>query len=118
MIDVGMKVVLIKPGPVKSNFEKTATGELDAFMQKYPEGSPCRELYSKALVAAPKAAATFEKNNASPRVVSNRILTALTATNPKNMYFDTWGTYFTACLFETLPLSWIDSMIANLFSLN
>ena len=113
-----MKVVLIKPGPVKSNFEKTSAGELNALIQKYPPGSPCRELYGKSLDIAPKAAATFEKHNVSPRYVSNRILTALTAANPNNMYFDTWGSYFSACLLEWLPVSWIDSMMANVLGLN
>jgi len=111
----GIKVVLIKPGPVQTNFQETAMKTQEEFSRKYPEGSDCRKFYGGDMQKMSESVKVFEKHNVPPSYVTARIYTALTAKNPKNVYYDTWGTYFTVMMIHWLPLGMQDSMVDKMF---
>lgn len=85
------------------------------FQRKFPPESDCRKFYGGDLEKVGEAMKVFEKHNVDPRYVTKRIVTALTAKNPKTVYCDTWGTYLQIVMIRWMPLSWQDSFIYKTF---
>jgi len=110
----GIKVSLVKPGPVKTNFNTTLVNLSNELKAKFPAGSPARELYGKDLDHFPEAIVEFEKQSAHVSKVTGVIYSALTARNPKNIYHDTWGTWFSVGMLNTLPTSMVDKQFASI----
>lgn len=111
----GIKVIVVKPGPVKTKFETAVMDIHSDYMKKFTPGTKCHELFGKDLENLPKAAEPFKKHMIEPSVVAARIHEALTTKNPRATYFDTWGSYFACQLIEWMPTSWYDGIMAGIF---
>jgi len=111
----GIRVIIIRPGPVETAFESTLMTIYKEYMKRFAPGSMCYKLYGKDLEHLPKAAEPFKKNMIDPKRVAERIYQAATAKNPKLMYYDTWGSFFTIQMIRWMPMSVYDSFIGRIF---
>lgn len=111
----GIKVVLIKPGYVKTNFSETAVANAKIFKEKFPTGSLCYEYYGKDLDSAEATAEKMGNMMAPASKVVDTIYKAMTVKNPKPMYYDTAGTSFMMGMISITPTSKIDKNFAKTF---
>jgi len=111
----GIKVSVLKPGPVKTAFGDTALDFMKQIKDQFGEGSKCWEYYKPLLESYEKQSKSFEKSSALPTSSSAVIYRALSAGSPKYIYYDTWKTYFIAKILAWMPRSWyykaINSML-------
>ena len=110
----GIHVILIRPGPVATNFMPTMFSIHSDYMKRFAPGTPCHDLYGKHLEHLPKTADAFKNMFVQPKIVAERIYEALTAKNPKRLYYDTWGSFFTIQMIRWMPASWYDASIERL----
>eukprot|EP00210_Caulerpa_lentillifera_P003708 g3541.t1 len=110
----GIKVSVVKPGPVKTNFNDTLLNLSKELQEKFPQGSAAREYYGKDLDKFPEAIVDFEKQSAHVSKVTGVICTALNAKSPKPVYFDTWGTWANVGMINRLPTSVVDRQFESL----
>lgn len=111
----GVKVILVKPGPVKSNFKSAAIDIYDSYMKKYVPGTLAYEYYGKDLENIENAVEPFVKQMVDPSVTAKQIVHALTTPKPKSVYYDTWNAYFAVLLSQWLPEYIYDYLIGSIF---
>lgn len=106
----GIHIVLIEPGPIKSNFRQNAF----ALYQKYidPEHSPHRDTY------AAMEARLQKQGPASPftlpaTAVAEKVRHALESEKPRSRYPVTLPTYVFAWLKRLLPTAWLDRLLVS-----
>ena len=104
---------MIQPGSTKTEFEERSAKEIYKYNDIYPQGSPCQEYYGKDIQHWPEAFRKLMDGGVEPIVVVKRIYQAMTVKNPKNIYHDTWKSYFGVKMFHLLPHSWIDKAYAD-----
>ena len=78
MAPFGVKVVIIEPGPINTNFTPSAMENAD----KYREAGP----YAAVIERAEKMAAFAEKSGVGPHVITRAIRKAMTSRWPKARY--------------------------------
>eukprot|EP00210_Caulerpa_lentillifera_P008394 g8006.t1 len=110
----GIKVSVLKPGPVKTAFSDTALGLMKGVESRFQQGSKCLEFYQPLMQSFEKQGKKFEKGAALPTSSSAVIYRALTAWSPKYIYYDTWKTYFTAKILAWMPRSWYYKAISSM----
>eukprot|EP00210_Caulerpa_lentillifera_P003612 g3447.t1 len=112
----GIKVSVLKPGPVKTSFQDTAVAHTAEVQEAFPVGSRGDELYGKLLKNFPSAIEKSKKLGvADPSASSSVIYKALTVKNPRNFYWDTWGTWLSMLVTGLLPTWLVDKALHSLF---
>ena len=111
----GVKVILVKPGPVKTNFDKASLVEHDRYMKQFTPDTDCYKYYGKDLENLPKAGEPFQNMMAAPIVVGQRILQALTERSPRNVLYDTWGSWLTSHMILWMPAWLYDYFMGRIF---
>jgi len=112
----GIPVVLIRPGPVNSKFDSAVFADYDEYMKELSPGSSAHDFYGKDLENIREVAKKLKKHSVESKVVAEVIHQALTARNPKPMYYDSWRSYLTTQVYSWMPTSWFDAMIRRLFT--
>lgn len=104
----GIKVSLIEPGPVLSQFRHNALVALKANINR--QQSRHAQIYEQSLqrLAAKGAAVPF---TVGPEAVLQRVLHALESPKPKVRYSVTKPTYVLAFLKRLLPHRWFDAVV-------
>jgi len=111
----GIKVVMIRPGPVKSSFQATSSASYRETMKTVTPGTSYHTLFGRDLENMSKAAEVYTKNAVEPIVVAEVIHEALTVMDPKLMYYDTFGSWFGVQLISWMPSSWYDAIVQRIF---
>lgn len=111
----GIKVSVLKPGPVRTAFSDTALDTAKEIRNRFDEGSKCIEYYGETMDKFPEMTKKFD-HPAPPSKSSAVIYHALTARSPRYTYFDTWGTYFTVKIINMMPKSLYYKMIGSFMS--
>ena len=111
----GIKVSIVSPGPVESRLEEVSLKLSAELRDRCTERSKCDEYYGKDIDNFPAAAHTFTQHNAPTEKVASAVRSLLRAYRPKNVVYDTWGTWFTVTLLSWMPLWVIDRLLANCF---
>ena len=107
----GVHVVLIEPGPVRTEFFDVAKGKAGRFLTD--ESDP----YHRFFVHADAIEADFMKQSCDPEDVAARIVKACTARRPKPRYAVTAMAKTTILLSRLLPRRWFDAAIRKQFRL-
>lgn len=110
LLNTDIKVVLIEPGPIESEFRKNAlkafTDTIDWQQSRYHED------YKKEL-ARLKATGAASKFTLPPSAVCDTVLKAITAKNPKARYRITRPTRVIAILKRILPTRLLDKILSK-----
>lgn len=109
--DTPIKLCLIEPGPIESNFRKNArlAYEHDQALQQ----STHREFYDKWL-ARQERKKKESRFTQPPAVVVKKIIHALESNHPKIRYYVTFPTYFLALCKRILPSCLLDKVLRKL----
>ena len=110
----GIKVTLVQPGTVKTQFVGRMLDQQKEFDEKFPEGSDCQKYYSKPLRKLSSVVEGMMKGAVEPEVIASRVYQVITAGKPKNITYDTWGSWFTVALVHTLPVWMVDRMFSKI----
>jgi short-subunit dehydrogenase len=104
----GVKVVLIEPGSIATEFAEVAMGTI-------PEAN--RSPYAAAIADADAMRAKFDGTAVGPEHIARAIETAVTSRSPSARYVRPWRTYAMLALFRWLPTSWMDALLAQMTGL-
>jgi NAD(P)-dependent dehydrogenase (short-subunit alcohol dehydrogenase family) len=106
----GMKVVVIEPGPIRSEFGDRALAAAQSFAKP---SSP----YAPVIARAEEIKAITDKQSASPEVVSRAMERALTSSRPAHRYVVPFTSRLMVFLMRVLPVRWTDSLVRRLAGL-
>jgi NAD(P)-dependent dehydrogenase (short-subunit alcohol dehydrogenase family) len=108
LFDTNIKLCLIEPGPITSNFRKNAF----AMYQKNinPEISFHKETY-KAMEERLKKEGPAVPFTLPAEAVAKKVIHALESKNPKIRYYVTFPTYLFGYLKRLLPAAWLDVLL-------
>lgn len=110
--DTDIKVVLIEPGPIKTDFRKNAIKQFDKWVDW--KNSEIRDQYENKLLNMLKKVGTKkDPGELGPDAVTDALIKAIEAPNPKPRYFVTWPTRLTSTLRRALPTRWSDAIFAR-----
>lgn len=105
----GIDVVLVEPGPIRSNFRRNA---LDKFLQHVDcKNSVHKKVYQKKLECLHKSCDTFF--TLEPEAVLAVVVKAIVAKKPKARYHVNFPTKLFSVLKRIFPTSWIDKIARN-----
>ena len=105
----GIKVILIKPGPIASRFVEHA---LEAYRRNIDlEGSPHRDIYRARFARLEQGGSqTFKLG---PEAVAAKLVSALMSKRPKSRYYVTLPTYAAVLMRRLLPTRALDAVAAS-----
>jgi short-subunit dehydrogenase len=103
----GVRVVLVEPGPINTNFNGTSLGFVDGYRQA---GS----IYGPSLERADVIARRFESMAAGPEVIARAIHRAIRVRRPSARYVAPFSSALTLWLFNKLPTSWTDALMRRM----
>lgn len=109
--DTGIKVILIEPGPIATDFRKNAVRQFEKWVDW--ERSARVDQYRSSLLDQlykVSGASTFELQ---PDAVTTKLIHALEAGRPKPRYFVTTPTYIANILRRVLPTRILDWVVAG-----
>lgn len=106
--DTNIKLCLIEPGPIESNFRKNAFALYKANIK--PENSFYKEAYLTMEERLQKEGHAVPFTLPAEAVVK-KVIHALESDNPKIRYYVTFPTYLFACLKRFLPIAWLDVLL-------
>ena len=106
----GVKVSLIEPGPIRSEFASTSMSHL----QRYNRASSA---YAPAYQLAGEVAERFESQSAGPEVIARAIERAVTARRPRARYVAPFTSQLMLALVAILPTRWTDAMLRRVMGL-
>lgn len=109
--DTGIKVILIEPGPIATDFRKNAVRQFEKWVDW--EKSARVDQYRSSLLDQlykVSGASTFELQ---PDAVTTKLIHALEAGRPKPRYFVTTPTYIANILRRVLPTRILDWVVAG-----
>ncbi len=106
--DTAIKVILIEPGPITSEFRKNAVPHFERWIDW--QNSARRDAYQEELdrLYTETEPGKFELPAAA---VTKKLLHALTAPKPKPRYYVTTPTYIMGFLRRILSTRWLDAVI-------
>ncbi|MBL7003212.1 MAG: SDR family oxidoreductase [Gammaproteobacteria bacterium] len=108
LANTNIKLSLIEPGPVRSDFRKNA---FNAFKQWIdPSNSPHKHNY-QALQSRLEKEGDAAPFTVGPEAVLTRVLHALNSSKPQVRYYVTFPTYLFGTLKRFLPYAWLDSIM-------
>ena len=103
----GVRVVLIEPGPIKTEFADRTMTEIARYRN---DASP----YAAAYAHAEELRAFSDKQAAGPETVSRAIEKAITARRPAARYVAPWRNNLLLWFLAALPTRWSDALLARL----
>lgn len=112
MTDTGIKVVLLEPGPITTNFRKNARLNFDRWINW--EASPRAEQYRSTLVKRLYAAAETtspDRFELPPSAVSEKLWWAVTSPEPAPRYYVTMATHLMGAAKRVLPTRVLDWLV-------
>jgi len=112
----GIKVSVVKPGPVKTNFGDRMLDLAGDVKKKFGEDSKCIEYYGHSLERFPNIMKKLESQMAHVSATTSVIYHALTSRSPRYFYHDTWGTYITHIMIDWMPTFIYDKIITAIIS--
>ncbi len=105
-----IKLILIEPGPITSNFRKNAFALYQQNIK--PEASFHKTTYQameeRLQKEGPAAPFTLPAD-----AVTKKVIKAMESTHPKARYYVTFPTYLFAYLKRILPISWLDHLLRS-----
>lgn len=101
---LGVKVVLIEPGPIKTSF---GDHTLEAVRRYSSPDSPWWPLYERA----DEIAKQTDARSKEPIVISRLIERAITARRPRARYVGPWEMRVAIALAKALPTRWVDTAL-------
>jgi len=107
----GVRVVLIEPGVIRSEFGDRAMNELSRYRDP---SSP----YAGALARADQVLKQSEARAVGPECIAEAIEHAIAARRPRARYVAPRRTYFVLAMMKWLPTAWVDAAMRALFGLN
>ena len=108
-----IKIILIEPGPIKTNFRKNAIKQFEKWVDW--RNSEIRDHYEKTLLnKLQKVGTKKDPGELGPEAVTKTLIKAIENPNPAPRYFVTWPTRITSTLRRALPTRWSDAIFAKL----
>jgi short-subunit dehydrogenase len=109
--NTGIDIVLIEPGPIRSNFRKNAFRKYKTNID--PLTSVHQQTYAK-IERNIVEDSDFLPFTLSAEAVANKVLIALTVKTPKIHYYVTFPAYFFSFLKRVLPVAWLDFLLEKI----
>ncbi|WP_413943755.1 SDR family oxidoreductase [Bdellovibrio sp. HCB-162] len=110
MRSLGVKVILIEPGPIQTPiWEKSIEHSQD--LKKHISGEQMK-IYGSAIEALTSAVEDVARSAVPVSWVTDKVLHAVNAPNPKAYYLIGKGICFQAFLAKHLPVKWLDALLA------
>ncbi len=103
----GLDVILIEPGPIRSNFRENARRHFQSRIDSV--NTPHREVYVN--LAARLESDKEDPFTLGPEAVLAKSIKALESRHPRPRYFVTLPTYLFAGLKRLLPTKWLDILL-------
>lgn len=110
LLNSPIKVALIEPGPIESQFRANALAAFKANIDI--ENSEHRDDYQQQITRLAKKDVT-NKFTLGPEAVSKVLIHAIESNNPKVRYYVTFPTYLFALLKRFLPFRVLDKILAK-----
>ncbi len=107
LYDTNIKLCLIEPGPITSNFRKNAFAKYKANVK--PENSYHKESY-KVIEERLQKEGPAMPFTLPAESVAKKVIHALESDRPKTRYYVTFPTYLFGYLKRILPTVWMDAM--------
>jgi short-subunit dehydrogenase len=108
LYDTNIKLCLIEPGPITSNFRKNAYA---MYLKNInPESSFHKNTY-KAMEERLQKEGPAAPFTLPPEAVAKKVIHALESKNPKIRYYVTFPTYLFGYLKRLLPMAWLDVLL-------
>lgn len=108
----GINVVLIEPGPIRTQFRANARKEFERWIDW--QNSALEPLYREKLLKRLYQAAEYgDRFERPPSVVSRKLILALESRSPKARYFVTLPTYFAELMRRALPTRLSDMILGG-----
>lgn len=108
MSDTNIKIILIEPGPVTSDIRKNSIPHFERWVDW--KNSPRREQYESSLLKRLYSESGPDTFELPASAVTEKLLKALTRTNPKPRYYVTTPTYlmgFLRRILSSRALDWV-----------
>jgi len=112
MRDTPIKIVLIEPGPITTEFRRNSIPHFERWIDW--EGSARADQYRNELRARLYREAAPDPFELPPAAVTAKLIRALEARNPRPRYFVTTPTYLMATLRRILPTRALDAFLARI----
>jgi len=108
LADTSVKVILIEPGPIKTQFRANALAAFESRINR--QESRFKTIYGNMLerLSADKSTAPF---TLGPEAVTRELIRALESRNPKVRYRVTSATKILAVMRRLLPSRWLDQIV-------
>lgn len=108
--DTGIKISIIEPGPIVSDFRKNAFVLFKKNID--PSASFHKERY-EAMETRLQKEGPVVPFTLPPESVADKVIHALESGRPKIRYYVTFPTYLFAYLKRLLPMSWLDKLLVK-----
>lgn len=108
--ETGIKISIIEPGPILSDFRKNAFALFKKNIDPIHSFHKDRYAAMEARLQKEGPAVPF---TLPAEAVSDKVVHALESDRPKIRYFVTFPTYLFACLKRILPMAWLDVLLAK-----
>lgn len=112
MRDTPIHIISIQPGPITSKIRENSIPPFERWINW--EASPRRALYENRLIKRLYHSSGPDKFELPASAVTEKLLRALTAPNPKPRYFVTTPTYLMATFRRLLPSRMLENIVAKL----
>lgn len=111
LVNTGVHVSLIEPGPIHSQFRHNALSMLQTHIDI--TGSRHQTAYQKAIarLSVKESTTPFTQG---PDAVYKRLLHALDASQPQIRYYVTTPTYIVGAMKRILPARWLDKLLVKM----
>ena len=113
LAETNIKVSLIEPGPIESQFRANA---LKALKENIDMGTSVHSIKYKGAVRRLEKLEAVAPFTLPPEAVLKKVIHALESKNPKARYYVTFPTYLFAILKRLLPTKWLDSVLLKVSS--
>jgi NAD(P)-dependent dehydrogenase (short-subunit alcohol dehydrogenase family) len=111
LAETGIKVILIEPGPIATDFRKNAIRQFEAWVDW--ENSARVEQYRNSLLDQLYKGSTASRFELLPSAVTEKLIDALESRRPKPRYFVTTPTYIANILRRLLPTRALDWVVSR-----
>ncbi len=109
--DSNIKLSLIEPGPITSNFRKNALALFEKNIEAHSSFHKEKYQLMEQRLQKEGAAAAF---TLPAETVAEKVIHALESNNPKIRYYVTFPTYLFGFLKRILPASWLDGLLRQI----
>ena len=111
MMDTPIHIITLQPGPITSKIRQNSIPHFEKWIDW--ENSPRRDQYKNKLIDRLYHSSGPDRFELPARAVTDKLLKALTAHNPKPFYFVTTPTYLMAGLKRILPTRMLETLVAR-----